>query len=115
MKRSIRKTAKRLFLESFALQGVSGSPHITVACKYAGISRALFYVWLHTDPQFYAKYEALMAVYYHPVAANWTQDDWNEHYKSQQKGKQLIRYYQKRTAPRLTVTEEREKEKPMRD
>lgn len=102
MKAGERRTAKRIFLESYA-----ASPRTGQAFQKANISRSAFYQWLKADPHFQNKYYALQAAhfkcwYFCPAARNDPEfEPERQHYLKQKRaGQRLIRYYQKRQALR---------------
>lgn len=102
MKAGQRRSAKRRFLESYALQGLKAPPRVTTALQAAGMSRSALYQWLNTDPVFKAKYEALQAAYFLPwcycpaaLREPALDQERKQHQKQSNAGKRLIRYYYK--------------------
>lgn len=88
MRRCERRDAKRLFLTSYAIQGVART-----ACRVAGISRSIFYTWLKTDARFHEKYNAISAAIYDPRCLSWDQDQKQQFLRTRRQGERLIRYY----------------------
>ncbi|HEU5377283.1 MAG TPA: hypothetical protein VFV38_17780 [Ktedonobacteraceae bacterium] len=102
MKAGQRRSAKRRFLENYALQGLKAAPRVATALQAAGMSRSALYQWLKADQVLKAKYEALQAVYflpwyYCPAALHDPEFDQERkhHQKQRTVGKRLIRYYYK--------------------
>lgn len=102
MKAGERRTAKRLFLESYAAYPRTGR-----ALQKANISRSALYQWLKADPRFKAKFDALQAAhfeswYFCPGALNDPdlEPKRKQYLKQKRAGQRLICYYQKRQALR---------------
>jgi hypothetical protein len=89
MRRCERRDAKRVFLTSYATQGVART-----ACHVAGISRSLFYAWLKADAHFNEKYTLLTAALYDGLWPGMSRHEVKQYLHDRQQGERLIRYYQ---------------------